>query len=178
MEVKLPLPSPGCAAQTSEQLWGTVASTGRGELAQASAVPRPWHVPGLSPLVLALAWLEEQSQTRAGNTVLYLIFLLDSFNPGQDPCLVPCSHSHACGRGSGGTKLVLREARVPLAQALGGMCPFSWQLSQLLSVLLNNQAPTPRQKLGNMKTQEVRGCLVTALLQQTLGNKDIGVRKE
>lgn len=52
------------------------------------------------------------------------------------------------------------------------------QLGQHLSVLLNKQAPAPGHKLGNMETQEHRGCLGTALLQQTLGNKDIGVRKE
>lgn len=102
MGVKLPLPSPGDAALSSEQLWGQWPHTGRGELAQAP-VPKPWHVPGLSPLVLALVWLQEQFQTR-GNAALYLSFLLDSFNPGQDPCLVPCSHSHSCGMGTGGTK--------------------------------------------------------------------------
>lgn len=74
----------------SLQLWAKLQPhTGRGELTQAPAVPRPWHVPGLLPLVLALAWLEEQSQTRAANAALYLTFLLDSFNPGQDPCVQP-----------------------------------------------------------------------------------------
>lgn len=76
----------GEAAPESLQLWEKLQPhTGRGEL----AVPKPWHVPGLLPLVLALARLEEQSQTRAGNSALYLTFLLDSFNPGQDPCLQP-----------------------------------------------------------------------------------------
>lgn len=111
----------GEAAPEGLQLWeGLQPHTGRGELAPAPAVPRPWHVPGLLALVLALAWLEERSQTRAGNAALYVTFLLGSFNPGQDPCLVPCSHSHACGKGTGGTKQALGdkpECPVPSAPA-------------------------------------------------------------
>lgn len=179
MEVKFPLPSPGMQHRAVSSCGGQWPHTGRGELAQAPAVPRPWHVPVLWPLVLALAWLEEQSQIRAGNTVLYLIFLLDSFNPHQGPCLVPCSHSHACGRGGWRDKTIpWGQAQVPLAPASGWNVSLHLQLGQCLSVLLNNRAPTPRQKLGNMKTQEHRGCLVAGLLQQTLGSKDIGVRKE
>lgn len=94
MEVKVPRPSPGFAAQRS--CGGQWPHTGRGELAQAPAVPRPWHVPRLSP-VLALAWLEEQSQSRAGSPVSHFPALTQA-----SIRLVPCCHSRACGRGTGG----------------------------------------------------------------------------
>lgn len=70
------------------------------------------------------------------------------------------------------------QAPLPSAPASGQNMSLNLQLVQHLSVLLNSQAPTPRHKVGNMETQEHRHCLVTALLQQTPGNKDTGVRKE
>lgn len=153
MGVKLPLPSPGDAALSSEKLWGQWPHTGRGELAQAP-VPKHWHVPGLSPPVLALVWLEEQFQTR-GNAALYLSFLLDSFNPGQDPCLVPCSHSHSCGMGTGRTKQGLGDKpECPQHQPLEHVPALAaWSCSA-------TKLPPPGTNWETMETQERRGCLV------------------